>query len=121
MGWPLCATVSAALSETYGRNHDHRFFGSQTSRRYRNPTARMYGESLCVIIVVNSAAGFVSHLHGLQIDWAVTASFAGAATVCSLIAGSLATRLHTERLQRWFAYLVFAVATFVVIDTIWLR
>ena len=36
-------------------------------------------------------------------------------------AGSLATRLDTERLQRWFAYLVFAVATFVVIDTIWLR
>ena len=78
------------------------------------------GTSL-LIIVVNSAAGFVSHLHGLQIDWAVTASFAGAATVCSLIAGSLATRLDTERLQRWFAYLVFAVATFVVIDTIWLR
>ena len=42
-------------------------------------------------------------------------------TVCSLIAGSLATRLHTERLQRWFAYLVFAVATFVVVDTIWLH
>lgn len=78
------------------------------------------GTSL-LIIVVNSAAGFLSHLHGLQIDWAVTAAFAGTATVCSLIAGAMATRLDTGRLQRWFAYLVFAVAAFVIVDTIWLR
>ncbi|MDY6998738.1 MAG: sulfite exporter TauE/SafE family protein [Actinomycetota bacterium] len=78
------------------------------------------GTSL-LIIVVNSAAGLLSHLHGLQIDWAVTAAFAGAATVCSLIAGALATGLDTRRLQRWFAYLVFTVATFVLVDTIWLH
>ncbi len=78
------------------------------------------GTSL-LIIVANSAAGVVSHLHGLHINWAVAAAFAATATVASLIAGHLGARLNTDRLQRWFSVLVFAVATFVVVDTIWLR
>ncbi|MGB3484268.1 MAG: sulfite exporter TauE/SafE family protein [Mycobacterium sp.] len=78
------------------------------------------GTSL-LIIVANSATGVVSHLQGLHIDWAVTAAFAGSATACSLLAGLLATRIDTGRLQRWFAYLVIAVAAFVLADTIWLR
>lgn len=78
------------------------------------------GTSL-LIIVANSAAGFLSHLHGLDVDWAIAGAFAATATVASLIAGQLGTRLNTDRLQRWFAYLVFAVAAFVVVDTIFLR
>lgn len=78
------------------------------------------GTSL-LIITANSAAGVVSHLHGLHINWAIAAAFAGTATVASLIAGHLGTRLNTDRLQRWFALLVFAVAAFVVIDTLWLQ
>ena len=78
------------------------------------------GTSL-LIIVANSAAGVFSHLHGLQINWAVTAAFVGTATVCSLIAGHLGPHINHDRLQRWFAYLVFAVAAFVLTDTIWLR
>ncbi|MCX2715719.1 sulfite exporter TauE/SafE family protein [Mycolicibacterium sp. J2] len=78
------------------------------------------GTSL-LIITANSAAGVVSHLHGLHINWAIAAAFAGTATVASLIAGHLGTRLNTDRLQRWFALLVFAVAAFVVVDTLWLR
>jgi len=78
------------------------------------------GTSL-VVIVANSAAGFLSHLQGLSIDWAVVGAFAATATVASLIAGYLGTRMDTDRLQRWFAYLVFAVAAFVLVDTIWLQ
>ncbi len=78
------------------------------------------GTSL-LIIVANSAAGVASHLHGLHINWAVTAAFVGTATIGSLIAGHLGAHTDTDRLQRWFAYLVFAVAAFVLVDTIFLH
>ncbi|MCV7151582.1 sulfite exporter TauE/SafE family protein [Mycolicibacterium pyrenivorans] len=78
------------------------------------------GTSL-VIIVANSVAGFVSHIGDAGIDWSITAAFAGTAVVTSLVAGHLGTRLDTVRLQRWFAYLVFAVAAYVLVDTILLR
>ncbi|CAN5461165.1 sulfite exporter TauE/SafE family protein [soil metagenome] len=78
------------------------------------------GTSL-LIIVANSAAGVAAHLHGLEFNWAVTAAFAGTAAAASLVAGHLGTRVDTDRLQRWFAYLVFIVAGFVLVDTIWLR
>lgn len=78
------------------------------------------GTSL-IIIVANSAAGVLSHLDGLHVNWAVAAAFAATATVASLLAGHLGTRLNTDRLQRWFAFLVLAVAAFVVVDTIFLR
>jgi uncharacterized membrane protein YfcA len=78
------------------------------------------GTSL-LIIVANSTAGVISHLHGPPINWAVTAAFVGTATVCSLIAGHVGARVNHERLQRWFAFLVLAVAAFVLIDTIFVR
>lgn len=78
------------------------------------------GTSL-VIIVANSAAGLVSHLGGAGIDWAITATFAGTAIVGSLLAGHFGSRVDTRRLQHWFAYLVFAVAGWVLVDTVLLR
>jgi uncharacterized membrane protein YfcA len=75
------------------------------------------GTSL-IIIVVNSAAGLISHLGTAPIDWAVTAAFASAATIGSLIAGYLGTSADTGKLQRWFAYLIFAVAAYVLCDTL---
>lgn len=78
------------------------------------------GTSL-LVIVANSVAGAVAHLGDGSIDWATTAAFVGTAVVGSLIAGHLGTRLDTRRLQHWFAYLVFAVAGYVLIDTIFLR
>lgn len=77
------------------------------------------GTSL-VIIVANSAAGLVSHLSGTSIDWAVTAAFAGTAIVGSVLAGHFGTRVNTARLQHWFAYLVFAVAAYVLVDAFFL-
>lgn len=74
------------------------------------------GTSL-VIIIANSAAGIVSHLQSISIDWRVTAAFVAAAMVTSLTAGHFGTKTDTTRLQRWFAYLVLAVAGYVLIDT----
>ncbi|MBV6762296.1 sulfite exporter TauE/SafE family protein [Rhodococcus opacus] len=74
-----------------------------------------------IIIVANSAAGLISHLGGASIDWAITAAFAGTAVIGSLIAGHFGARTQTDRLQRWFAYLIFSVAAYVVFDTLWPR
>ncbi len=78
------------------------------------------GTSL-LIIVANSASGFLAHLGGSTIDWAVTAAFVGTAVASALIAGQIGTRADTHRLQHWFAYLVFAVAAYVLIDTIFIH
>ncbi|GAS96938.1 permease [Mycolicibacterium canariasense] len=78
------------------------------------------GTSL-VIIVANSVAGILSHLNGTSIDWTIAAAFVGTAIAGSLIAGQLGTRLDHRRLQHWFAYLVFAVAAYVLVDTLILR
>jgi uncharacterized membrane protein YfcA len=75
------------------------------------------GTSL-LIIVANSAAAVLSHLHGAHIDLGITAAFVGTAIVGSLIAGHLGSKVNTSRLQHWFAYLVFAVAAYVVVDTL---
>jgi uncharacterized membrane protein YfcA len=68
--------------------------------------------------VANSTAGVFSHLQAISIDWSVTAAFVAAAMVASLIAGHFGTKVDTTELQRWFAYLIFAVATYVVVDTL---
>ncbi|ADU01357.1 sulfite exporter TauE/SafE family protein [Mycolicibacterium gilvum] len=78
------------------------------------------GTSL-LIIIANSVAGIFSHLQSISVDWQVTGLFVAAAMVTSLIAGYVGTKTDTERLQRWFAYLVFVVAGYVLIDTIFLR
>jgi uncharacterized membrane protein YfcA len=78
------------------------------------------GTSL-LVIVANSAAGALAHLSGADIDWTITAAFVGTAVVGSLIAGHFGTKLDTGRLQHWFAYLVFTVAGYVVVDTVLLH
>ncbi|GAT06894.1 sulfite exporter TauE/SafE family protein [Mycolicibacterium novocastrense] len=78
------------------------------------------GTSL-LIIVANSAAGLVAHANAMTVDTTITVAFVGAAIAGSLIAGHLGTTVATARLQRWFAYLVIAVAAYVLIDTIAIR
>lgn len=75
------------------------------------PTA--IGTSL-VIVALNSAAGFVAHAGETTLDVPVTVAFTSAAVAAALAAGRLGTRIDTARITRWFAYLVFAVAAFVV-------
>ena len=78
------------------------------------------GTSL-LIITANSAAGVLSHAHDADVDWALTAAFSGTALIAALVAGHLGTRLDDNRLQHWFAYLVFVVAGYVFLDTLVLR
>lgn len=78
------------------------------------------GTSL-LIITANSAAAVLSHLRGAHIDWAITTAFVVTAIVGSLIAGHLGSTVNTSRLQHWFAYLVLAVAAYVLVDTVALR
>lgn len=78
------------------------------------------GTSL-LIIVANSVAGVFSHLHGVNVNWSITAAFVGGAMVASLLAGYVGTKVDTAALQHWFAYLVFVVAAYVLVDTVVLR
>ena len=71
-----------------------------------------------VVISVNSAAGFLAHLGAAVIDYRITSAFTVAAITGSLIAGRPAKRLPAERLRRWFAYLVLAVALYVTIRAV---
>jgi uncharacterized membrane protein YfcA len=78
------------------------------------------GTSL-LIITANSAAAVFSHLHGAHIDWGITTAFVGTAIIGTLVAGRLGSNIDTNRLQHWFAYLVFAVAAYVLLDTLFLH
>lgn len=78
------------------------------------PMTTAVGTSL-VIVVVNSVGGFLSHLGNLDVDWALTGAFAGAAMVASYIAGRVGRSLPEKVLKRGFAGLVFVVASYVVI------
>ncbi|WP_299960107.1 sulfite exporter TauE/SafE family protein [uncultured Modestobacter sp.] len=79
------------------------------------PMTTAIGTSL-VIVAVNSAAGFAAHASDAAIDVPVAAGFTGAAVVAALIAARLGARLDTGRLKRWFAGLVFAVASLVFVQ-----
>lgn len=78
------------------------------------------GTSL-LIIVVNSVTGFIAHLGDASINWSITGAFVGAAIVAAMIAGHIGTKVDTSRLRKWFAYLVFAVAAYVLVDTVFLH
>ncbi|WP_040337046.1 sulfite exporter TauE/SafE family protein [Candidatus Blastococcus massiliensis] len=73
------------------------------------PMATAIGTSL-VVVAINSAAGFAAHAGETTLDVPVTVAFTAAAVAAALVAGRLAARTDTDRLRRWFAWLVLAVA-----------
>ena len=79
--------------------------------------ASAIGTSL-VIIVLNSAAGFAAHLRSTSVDWTVAVAFTAAAVVAALVAGRFGSRVDSDRLRRWFAWLVVAVAVFVAVAAV---
>jgi uncharacterized protein len=81
------------------------------------PMSVAVGTSL-IIIVINSVAGFAAHAGDAALDYPVVGAFTVAAVVGSLAAARLASRLPAARLRRWFAYLVFAVAAFVIVQAV---
>ncbi|CCH86252.1 Putative permease [Modestobacter italicus] len=81
------------------------------------PMTVAVGTSL-VIIVINSLAGFAAHAGDAALDYRIALAFTAAAVVGSLASARVASRLPAERLRRWFAYLVFAVAAFVLVQAL---
>jgi uncharacterized membrane protein YfcA len=75
------------------------------------------GTSL-LIIFINSAAGFLAHVGDADVDYATAAVFTLAAVTGSLTAAPFGSRLPADRLSRWFAYLIFVVAAFVVVQAV---
>jgi hypothetical protein len=71
------------------------------------PTA--IGTSL-VVVAINSAAGFAAHAGEATVDVPVTLAFTGAAVVAAMVSGRVGAHIHTDRLRRWFAWLVLTVA-----------
>lgn len=78
------------------------------------PMGVTIGTSL-VIIVINSVAGFAAHLSDVHLNWPVTAAFAIAAMIASLVAGRVGRRLPDAALKRGFAVLVLLVAVYVAV------
>ncbi|MFI6571235.1 sulfite exporter TauE/SafE family protein [Nocardia fluminea] len=78
------------------------------------------GTSL-VIVTANSGSGLLAYLGDLSLDWRITAVFTATAIGGSLIAGRYGQHIDTTRLQKWFAYLIFAVAAFIFIEVVFLR
>ncbi len=74
------------------------------------------GTSL-VIVLINSIAGLVAHLHAaLHLDLGIASAFASGALLAAAVSGPVASRLSADRLRQWFAYLVFGVAVFIAVQ-----
>ncbi len=81
------------------------------------PMTTAVGTSLA-IIVLNSIAAFTAHASDVELDYRIVGAFTIAGVAGSLVAGHFATGLPADRMRRWFAYLVFAVAAFVVVQAL---
>ncbi|MCW4355012.1 sulfite exporter TauE/SafE family protein [Hoyosella sp. YIM 151337] len=73
------------------------------------------GTSL-VVIAANASAGLIGYIGTVSLDLTLTALFAAAAIIGSFAAGRLSARVSGDKLQRWFAYLVFVVAAAIAIE-----
>ena len=79
----------------------------------RLATKTAIGTSL-LVIAVNSFAGLIAHLQKTSFNWGVAGMFTAVALVGMLVGLQFASRVSGERLNRWFAWFVLAVAAFVV-------
>jgi uncharacterized membrane protein YfcA len=77
------------------------------------PIATAVGTSL-LVITANSVAGVAGHLHGVTLDWGLTAAVAAAAVTGSLVGGVLVRRVDATALRKAFGWLVLAMGTFVL-------
>jgi len=79
----------------------------------RLPLKLEIGTSL-VVITVNCVGGLVGHLRQTSFLWPTTAMFLALALAGMFAGRHFAARLEAERLRRWFAWFVLAVAVFVI-------
>ncbi|MFK4149657.1 sulfite exporter TauE/SafE family protein [Streptomyces sp. NPDC004065] len=82
------------------------------------PMRRAVGTSLLVITVNSLAALGARAGTGTHLDWAVVAPFTAAAVLGAWDGKRLSARLDGDTLQRLFAYVLLAVAAFMLIDAL---
>lgn len=76
------------------------------------------GTSL-LVITLNSLAALIARAGtGTHLDWAVIAPFTGAAILGAWDGKRLSTKIEGETLQRVFAYVLLAVAAFMLVDVL---
>lgn len=84
---------------------------------FNTPIAKAAGTSL-LIIALNSAIAFIVRNQTWdQVDWSLPLSMAGMAIIISRFASHQSSRVPQALLKRSFAGLVFAIATFTLIET----
>lgn len=84
---------------------------------YNVAPTKAAGTSL-FIIMINTLTGFFAHYrHWSDIDWALPIIIAAVALVISRIASHRSSRISPTTLKRAFAYFVFAIALFTLIET----
>ena len=84
---------------------------------YNVAPTKAAGTSL-FIIMINTLTGFFAHYrHWSDIDWALPIIIAAVALVISKIASHRSSRVSPTTLKRAFAYFVFAIALFTLIET----
>lgn len=81
------------------------------------PMPLAVGTSL-VVIVINAASGVFAHLGYGGFDPALSGVFAAGGVAGAVIGGHFGGRVPAARLSRWFAYLVLAVAGFVLVQAL---
>ncbi|MET9904720.1 sulfite exporter TauE/SafE family protein [Streptomyces sp. NPDC006446] len=79
---------------------------------------RAVGTSLLVITINSMAALTARAGSGMQLDWAVIAPFTGAAILGAWDGKRLSKRLKGQTLQRVFAFVLLAVAVFMLADVL---
>lgn len=78
------------------------------------PMKEAIGTSL-MIIVFNSAAGFLGYLSQVNLDWHLIISFTFAASLGTVGGAYLTKLINAKQLEKGFGYFVLAVAVFVLI------
>ncbi|UXY17515.1 sulfite exporter TauE/SafE family protein [Streptomyces cynarae] len=82
------------------------------------PMRRAVGSSL-LVITINSLAALVARAGtGMHLDWAVIAPFTAAAILGAWDGKRLSKKIKGHTLQRLFAYVLLAVAAFMLVDAI---
>jgi hypothetical protein len=85
----------------------------------RLPMRLAVGTSL-VIIALNALSGFAGYLGQVRIDWTLVGTFTALAAAGTIAGSFWANRVPQARLKQMFAYLLIAVALYVLYRTIWL-
>ena len=84
---------------------------------YNVSPAKAAGTSL-FIITINTLTGFFAHYrHWDEVSWEIPIVIAIVAVLISRVAATKSTTMKPESLKRAFAYTVFAIAAFTLIET----